>query len=388
MKRFLLGLLLCALAPAAVHAQSLFAARGLGIPIEAIDSRARLLGGVGVGLLGVNPSLVNPAELAAVRRGVTAVLQPVSHTIGIDGAEEDVGSTRFPLLSLLYPISERLLLGIGYGGYLEQSWAVRSSGTLPIGDGLDYEDVVRSRGGISQVRLTVAYSFSESLSIGAAAGLLTGNLDRTLARTFTDSATTLGNFSSRLRWDYSGALGAVGAQWQPMPGLRVGASLALTTDIDADSATGDARSRSYGSAMVAAAGASGQLTPDLLVALGATRQRFPEIDSGTELSRETWAFGGGIEYGGLRSGNRSFPIRLGARVQQLPYHGIGEEPAREVSGGVGLGFRLATDASGPLAVLDTGLERARRTGLAGDAIPGGVEESLWRWTFSLSLFGR
>ena len=103
-------------------------------------------------------------------------------------------------------------------------------------------------------------------------------------------------------------------------------------------------------------------------------------------SRETWAFGGGLEYSGLRSGRRTFPIRVGARWQQLPYHAIGEEAAREVAGGVGIGFRLATDATGPLAVLDTGLERARRTGLAGSAIAEGIEESLWRWTLSLSLF--
>jgi hypothetical protein len=218
--------------------------------------------------------------------------------------------------------------------------------------------------------------------------LLTGNLDRSLTRTFSDTTATLDNFSSRLRWEYTGALGALGAAWQPMPGLRVGASLALTTDIDADSAAGPAESRSYGSAMTAAAGASGQVTPDFMVAVGVTRQRFPEIESGAEAARETWSFGGGVEYSGLRSGRRAFPIRIGGRVQELPYHGVGEEPAKEVSAGFGLGFRLAADAAGPLAVLDTGLERARRTGLAGSAVPGGIEETMWRWTFSLSLYGR
>jgi hypothetical protein len=140
--------------------------------------------------------------------------------------------------------------------------------------------------------------------------------------------------------------------------------------------------------MTAAAGASGQVTPDFMVAVGVTRQRFPEIESGAEGARETWSFGGGVEYSGLRSGRRSFPLRIGGRVQELPYHGVGEKPAREVSAGFGLGLRLAADAAGPLAVLDTGIERARRTGLAGSAVPGGIEETLWRWTFSLSLFGR
>ena len=388
MKRALFVLLCSALLPAAVPAQSLFGARGLGIPVEPVDSRARILGGVGVGLLGVNPSLVNPAELAAVRRGVTAVLQPATHSLQLGGGEEDVSSTRFPLLSLLYPVNERLVFGLGYGGYLEQSWGVQASGTLPIGDGLDYDDVARSRGGLSQLRLSAAYALSPALSVGAAAVMITGNLDRSLTRTFDVSTASFRNFSTRLRREYGGAIGAVGAQWQPLPALRLAASLALTTDIDADSAAGPAQSRSYGSTMIAAAGASGELTSDLLVAIGATRQRFPELDSEVEASRETWAFGGGLEYSGLRSGRRTFPIRVGARWQQLPYHAIGEEAAREVAGGVGIGFRLATDATGPLAVLDTGLERARRTGLAGSAIAEGIEESLWRWTLSLSLFGR
>lgn len=388
MKRVLLVLLVLLAVPAGVDAQSLFAGRGLGVPVEPVDARARLLGGIGVGLLGVNPSLVNPAELTAVRRGITAVLQPATHRIELGDEEADVGSTRFPLLSLLYPVNERLLLGLGYGGYLEQSWGVRTAGTLPVGGGVDYEDVIRSTGGLSQVRLSAAYALAPSLSVGAAAGLLTGNLDRTLDRTFQDSTGTLAPFSTRLRWEYSGVLGAFGAAWQPSEALRVGASVLLSTDIDADSAEGGAESRSYGSAMTITAGASGQLTPDLMLALGATRQRFPEIESGTELSRETWAFGGGIEYNGLRSGRRVFPLRLGGRWQQLPYYGIGEEPATEKSAGFGVGFRLASDASGPLAVVDTGLERVLRTGLAGDAIADGIDESLWRWTVSLSLFGR
>jgi hypothetical protein len=388
MMRPLLVLLLLLAAPLELRAQSLFAARGFGVPVEPVDARARVLGGVGVGLLGVNPSLVNPAELAAVRRGVTAVLQPASHSIATGDGKEDVGSTRFPLLSLLYPINERLLVGLGYGGYLDQSWGVRATGTLPIDDGLDYDDVIRSRGGLAQVRVTAAYAISPTLSVGAAAGLLTGNLDRNLTRTFSDTSATHRNFSTRLRWEYSGMLGAVGAQWQPVPRVRLGASLALTSDIDADSVAGPAEPRSYGAAMIAAAGASGLLTPDLLLAIGATRHRFPEIDTPVESSRDTWAFGGGLEYSGIQSGRRSFPLRAGARVQQLPYFAVGEEPAKEVAAGVGVGFRLATDASGPLAVLDMGIERARRTGLAGDALANGVEESLWRWTFSLSLFGR
>src|SRR5690606_15765444 len=53
MKRALSAALLALLAlPAAAGAQSLFSTRGLGVPVEPVDARARALGGIGVGMLG------------------------------------------------------------------------------------------------------------------------------------------------------------------------------------------------------------------------------------------------------------------------------------------------------------------------------------------------
>jgi hypothetical protein len=56
--------------------------------------------------------------------------------------------------------------------------------------------------------------------------------------------------------------------------------------------------------------------------------------------------------------------------------------------GGGIGFRLAGDDLGPLAVADIGVERGGRSGLASTDLPDGLTESFWRFTFSLSLFGR
>jgi hypothetical protein len=109
------------------------------------------------------------------------------------------------------------------------------------------------------------------------------------------------------------------------------------------------------------------------------------VDGGTTVSRESLRVGGGLEYQGVRSGQRVFPVRVGVRRAELPYYLEGEEPPVETSVGFGLGFRLG-DASNPAALADLGIERGTRSGLEGGAT-GGLTERLWRFTFSLSLFG-
>jgi hypothetical protein len=54
-RSFLIAILtLCALAPGA-SAQSIFSARGFGVPVAPVDPRAQALGGIGIGLLGGSP---------------------------------------------------------------------------------------------------------------------------------------------------------------------------------------------------------------------------------------------------------------------------------------------------------------------------------------------
>ena len=62
---------LSVLSAGAAPAQSLLSARGLGLPLEPVDARARGLGGLPLGLPDAQMSMVNPAAsvmLAASRR--------------------------------------------------------------------------------------------------------------------------------------------------------------------------------------------------------------------------------------------------------------------------------------------------------------------------------
>lgn len=386
-RRILAGALLLGLSAAPASAQSLFATRGLGVPVMPVDARAAALGGIGVGLLGFHTSMTNPAELAGLsRRGVSAALQPVSTSVELEGVEDGTSGTRFPLLSILYPVSQRLVLSLGYGGYLDQSWGVVTEGEQVIdGETVATNDLLRSIGGISQMRLSAAWSLSPTFSIGAAAGLLAGNVERQAARTFSDSAATIRFFEERVRWRFSAPIAAVGMRWDAIPGVRLGASAMVGGDLEARSDDDGAEDRSYGSPLDLTAGASVRISQLFLATAGGSWSRHPTT-SGTTVTTETMRFGGGLEYQGVRSGLRAYPLRLGVHWAQLPYHLEGEDQPTELGGSFGVGFRLG-DPMDPAAVADFGVERSMRTGLSGGAVDG-LDEQLWRFTFSLSLFAR
>jgi long-subunit fatty acid transport protein len=379
------ALLLAAAQP--VAGQSLYNTRGLGAWAPALDARAAALGGIGVGLIGFHTSLTNPAELAGItRRGVSAVLQPVSTSADVDGVTDGTAGTRFPVMRIMYPVGERTVVSLGYGSWLEQSWSIQTQTQQQIGgQNITVTDVIQSTGGIAQLRLSAAYWVSPTFSVGAAAGLYTGNVERLAARAFSgDTIANLAPFEERLRWTYLAPLGSVGLRWDIAGVARVAASATVGGSMDAEGVAGTAQDRSYGSPLEFAAGASTRINP-LFTANGGVVWSRPPATEGTTISRETLRVGGGLEYQGVRSGLRTYPIRLGGRWEQLPYHLQGESPAEERAAGLGIGFRLG-DPMNPAAVADIGLERAQRSGLDGGAVAS-MREGLWRVTFSLSLFG-
>jgi hypothetical protein len=396
MRRNALFLIVAALAVAApARGQSLFATRGLGLPMGPVDARARALGGFGVGLLGLSTSLVNPAEVAgSPRRGVSAVLQPQSGSASLGDEQDNITGTRFPMVRLIVPIGTRAVLSAGYGGVLEQSWAIVAEGFERVGaDSVDTRDVIESIGGISQVTVGLAYTVTPSFAVGLAGGLYTGNLDRRVTRTFADTTIGLGEFNTRLRWDYSGPVAVAGLRWDPVPVARVGASFSWTGRLEVNGQTDVAADDESRLPYRFNAGASGWLSPELLVALGteyAWRGSTAVFANPQAVAarRDTWRWGGGLEWEGLTRGRRVYPVRLGGSYAQLPYFDVGEEPPREWSGSLGIGLRLASDEAGPLAVLDATMERGNRSGLASTTNPDGLKENFWRFTFGLSLFGR
>jgi hypothetical protein len=394
MRRLAIGILI-ALTPAGAHAQSLFSTRGLGVPSEGYDARARALSINGVGLLGLSTSLVNPAEQAGVlRRGVTASFQPWMGSTEFQGESDDIAATRFPLISIMYPT--RLgAFTLSYGGVLDQSYSVIAQGEEVLGtDSVETRDLVQTVGGIGQLRLGFSRYIGRNLAVGAAVGLYTGNIDRGLSRTYPDSSLGLSTFETHTRWNYSGPQASVGARWDPIPDLRVGGSFTWSGTLKAKPQEGSTTEYEYDMPVRFAVGASGRVGNSLIAAVAGSWTSWTSGDYrtpgnvGSTAAEQQMEIGGGLEWEQLRRGNRVFPLRIGARTSKLPFHLVGEEAPTEWAITGGLGLRLVEDDFGPLAVADIGVERATREGLQSLAAPAGLKESFWRFTVSLSLFGR
>lgn len=387
-------------------AQSLFATGGLGIPTPPLDARARALG-TGVGLLGLSTSLVNPAETGGfLQKGFVGTIQPVSRDIELGGASSSVSATRFPLMRLLFPIGTRTVLSVSYGSFMEQSWSVRSEEQVQLGgESVRALDVHASDGGIAQARLGAAFSLRPNLSIGAAAGLYTGELERSLTRTFPDSAQIgVREFSTRSRWSYGAPLAVVGFRWDPVPVARIGAALTWSGELEADGQD-DAPDHRFALPLRVDAGASAYLSSQLSLSVGGgwanwgdAAENFdigpPRADDDlrTLPARNTWDVGGGLEWAGVSTVTRTFPVRAGFRYAQLPF-AVGDdsaarfgEPPTEWSAALGLGLRIRDEESGPTALVDATLERGSLSGAAGSV--GDLNESFWRVNISLALFGR
>ena len=201
-------------------------------------------------------------------------------------------------------------------------------------------------------------------------------------------------FATTQSWKYSGPTATIGARWDPIRQVRVGASVSWSGTLEAEPDSLSSGTHEYDMPIRLNAGASAQLTPRLLLTASGSMANWssgsytaPGTTEATIADR-TLDIGAGLEWSELRSGERVFPLRLGVRRTQLPFHAEGEEAANELTFSGGLGLQLAADDFGPLAMADVGIERGTREGWESTANPDGLSEKFWRFTVSVSLFGR
>ena len=376
-------LLALLVAPGALDAQSLFGSRGLGVVVTPADGRTAALGGLGIALPGPSAALLNPADAAEVtRRGVIVAIQPSATEVEASGGSDEVSATRFPLVQLLLPFGRRTVLTAGYGSYLDQNWGVVSRSTEILGsDTVIAVDRITSRGGIAQGRAGLAYDITESFTVGATIGFLTGSSRREARREFEDDDIGLSPFGSEVRTSYSAPLATLGVRLRAGEMVRVGAALTWTGDLGVDD--GETESE-VNMPLQAVGGASAQLLDDLLVAASARWTGWSATDDLEDVTAEDVIdFGGGIEWSGLRTARRVFPVRLGGRWGPQPFS-FGAEAPGERAITFGFGARLAGTDESPMALVDLGFERGSR----GDFEENGLAETFWRATVSISLFSQ
>jgi hypothetical protein len=378
-------------------AQSLTSTRGPGYPVLPTDARTAIMGGIGVGLHGLVSPLSNPAAHArAVRRGAVVSLEAVERNVRLGEDEDEIGTTRFPLIAVVFPVRHAVLTA-GYAGYLDQSWGLLREGEQPLGETtVGFTDLMRSEGGVGQFQVGAAVPVGAHFGVGAAVGLHMGSQRVEYIRRFdTLVEGALDPYSEAMSWRYSGPMAQVGVQWDPADIVRVGATVTWAGTLVGEPTEGRAVRRELELPLQVAGGASGVLVPGLLAAFSARWSGWGGTDheaiglpgaSGGAESRDTWELGGGLEWAPVRAGaRRTYPLRAGFQYRQLPFPFAAEPPTEWFAGG-GIGLRVGADPRNPLAALDLAVQRGTRTA-AGDAVTGDLTERMWRFGLSLSLYG-
>lgn len=392
LRRFGVFALVLACAPSPAWGQSLLAREGLGYVVDPVDARARGLGGAAVGLSGINLSLVNPAMSALTPAAALLVgFQFDATEAEMAGGTVEGQTPRFPVIHAALPLGQRWGISIGYGGFLDQSWAVESEDTVI---GLRSQPVIErdrlaSRGGVGRLRLGLARRLGERIAVGIGADVYTGSARDSVSRFFYRTRnpdtleTTLLPFSSLSTQNYSGIGFAAGVRWNPSEALGLEAALSHGGQLRARPADGEqGEERSYGLPLSASVGASGRVAQRTsLVAAG---QWVGWDRTGSDLAvtggaQNVWSLRGGVEHELVGANDRVFPVRLGGRYQTLPFASTGGDFAIERAVSAGLGARLG----GGAAWLDLAVERGAR-----NADSPSFSENFWRVSTSLMVLGR
>ena len=367
-----------------LYAQSIFNSAGIGLPVEALDGRARALGSFGIGLQG--PGLL-PTDPAAAARlllptGVIAV-QPSWVELSEDGTGDRTyfTGTRFPLLALAYPVPGGIMT-LHASSFFDQRYrgertvdVVLGGATVPV------TDVFVQEGSISSLGLGYARMVGASTSVGVSIGRYSGTVFRQLRRDYGAATGAVEPYQSNGSWRYSGESITGGVATDLIGAVRLAASATWSTDLTAD-ATGltESGDRSFRIPLQLRVGASSVLTPGLSLSASAMRADWSGTGDDVGSSIRAGAVTGvgvGVEISRVRLFGREAPLRLGYRRTGLPFT-LGTEPATERVFSGGLALILNQSNGVVLATADAGLERGRR---AGDVFA----EEFWRATVSLKL---
>jgi hypothetical protein len=377
--------------PMGAEAQSVYAARGLGFPLEAQDARSQGLGGVTVGLPGAEISWANPASaVGLLAPGLVLSYQFDNFDAEGPGTTATGSAARFPMLLGAFPAGDRIVLTAGYGSFLDQNWRVEQPDTLFVfGDTVPVLDVANSVGGVARLRLGGAYRVAEGVGVGLGLDVYSGSVERLEGRLFPGEVNP---GCCRAGWNYRGVGVTGGVHWSPTGDTGIGLSLSHGGTLEAaprESLGGgvvvSAPTMSYSLPLTARLGGSGRLGQDLLVAVSGTYSGWSALndDLGTQGgAQDAWSVHGGLEWDGLTIRERPVPIRLGGRNSELPFRwnpdaATGWPTERALT--MGAGVVLAGGATRS----DFGLEFGSRGGEG-----AGIEESYWRFAFSVRVLGR
>ena len=365
---------------AAAPAQSVLAGRGLGYPLEALDARARAMGGLPGGSPGSVFSLSNPAASAGTPAPAASITfqQDWFDATG-EGLEAEGSTARFPLIAIAFPVVGRWSASIGYGSFLDQNWGATVRDSIDLVSGrVEVFDRFVSEGGIARLRGGTAYRVNSRLSVGVAAELYTGAVRDTLQR-FIGQLTPASFGTSH---SFSGSALSAGVRWSPLAALGLTASVTGGGTLTGEAEDSAADRREYNLPLIVDAAATARIARQATLAAGIRWAGWADADADLVArggARDALTVAAGVEYDGVSVLHAPIPLRLGARMNRLPFRWDEDEfpEERAVTGGLGLVLGRGT------AQIDLAAERGWR---GGDA--AGFDEPYWRGVLTFSIVGR
>jgi hypothetical protein len=379
-------LVLCVVFATPTAGQSLFNAAGLGVPVEAVDGRARALGNLGIGLRGGSFMPTDPAALGRLSSstGVMAA-QPSWVDYSLEGGSTGkFQGTRFPVLGIAYPLLAGMM-SVQIGSFLDQNYQVQRQIEVDFGRGpVPATDDFQQDGSISNLNLGYARMFGPNWSGGVTVGRYAGSMVRSLTRTYGDDQTTdVDQYVEAGEWSYKAWAVTAGVAADLFSRARVALSVHVPTELEAEaSEESRGEDRTYALPMQIRLGTSVTVGPALVVSGSMLLADWSDTQSdleGAAIAGDQHGFGLGVELTRASFFGKSAPVRLGYRQTGLPFSfDAGGADERVISGGLGLELARLEDVV--LASVDLAIERGRRSG-------GGITESFWRATISLLAAG-
>jgi opacity protein-like surface antigen len=343
---------------------------------------------MGIGLLGGELSVVDPAAPAGLEiPSVAFSFQSSWADTDEDGTPGDFSGTRFPFIALGYPTRIGTVT-LSFGGLLDQRWTASSSQIIDLdGEGTRgrVTDEFISDGGVSSVRLGVARRLADRVDVGIQVGRNIGDVSRVFTRRFDslDIGGSLPSFTAGGRWSYRGWTASAGAATDVGSVLHVSAAYTWSGNLDAlpDESTlgGEA---TFGLPSEFRAGATAILSPRLRASFGVHRASWSAADADVAEggARDTFSWGGGVEWAGASLLGKTSALRFGYRASELPFTSLEATDPTESALVGGLGMDLLTSGEVLLARLDFALERGLREA-------GLFEERFWRFSTSVRVSG-
>ena len=372
-----------------LHADSMFAAPHLGIPVAPGDARSRALGGISAAIPGEDFTISNPARTVNFwRAGFNGVIAQDYRSLKGPGGNLNLRSTEFLSFRGIFPSYKKFVLSWGVCQRRDLTWEYSDRLNLDFFPG-EISRTLSSDGGLYVSRFTIARTVSNNLAFGLGLDWMFGRAKRERLLDFSNENLVNNQESYETRYSFVRPTFGVLAS---IRGTNVGFSITIpkTADVELKSKflSGYSYEETYRFKYPLSwrLGFSKRITQHSLIGADIEYEGWKGSDLDLEqpaTAANQWRYCIGYEFLPAAVENpplyRKFPLRLGFSQATYPYK-ISGSSITETSFSFGTG-RYFANRNG---LVDIAFEYLKRR----TELENYPEERVFRVVFSLSAFER